>query len=87
MITATLEARNNRTYYNTEYRGVAYVASWNEVLDRWEVYSHRKALGRLHVGGVRFFKNAVELSQMIKAFKELPLKLQEIDDVAICSKV
>lgn len=65
---------NEKTYFNTEARGVEYTA-YVDGLGRWNVLSHRKALGR-HVGGVKFFNTAAEAEKAVKALKGLTLAIQ-----------
>lgn len=61
--------------FQTEARGVIYHARL-DVLNRWEVYSHRKALGARHVGTVRHFDSLAALGAGIKAFRGIELLAQ-----------
>lgn len=60
------------TYYTTERRGVeytAYLTSWGQ----WWVGTHRKGLGRGHVGGGRYYDSLDDLASGCKAFAALPV--------------
>jgi len=68
----TAETIEGVTYYSTERRGVeytAYLTSWGQ----WWVGTHRKGLGRGHVGGGRYYASIDDLATGCKAFAALPV--------------
>lgn len=73
-MTNLIEATNasNGMAFSTELRGVEYYARIDGI-GRWEVTSHRKALGRRNVGTVRHFANVEQVAASIKAFANLDL--------------
>jgi len=66
------ESANGSTYFQTTRRGVGYVARI-DVLGRWEVSSHREALGPRHVGTVRHFPTLSALCAAIPAYAGLDM--------------
>lgn len=70
----TAETLDGVTYYTTERRGVIYTANAT-ASGSWWVSSHRKALGRFHVGGGRYYDSFGALAIGCKAFAGLPILL------------
>lgn len=68
------------TYYTTERRGVLYTAyrAWE---GRWFVSSHRKALGRFHIGQGRYYEDLDALAAGCKAFAALPVLLSLVEAI------
>lgn len=64
------------TTYEAEHRGTQYYLRL-DVLGRWEVWSRRKALGRMNVGSIRHFDTLAEVSDQITAFQGLTALLAE----------
>lgn len=70
----TAETIDGVTYYTTERRGVIYTAN-QTAGGNWWVSSHRKALGRMHIGGGRYYESLDALAAGCKAFAGLPILL------------
>lgn len=68
----TAETLDGVTYYTTERRGVIYTANATTG-GSWWVSSHRKALGRNHIGGGRYYNDINALAAGCKAFAGLPI--------------
>lgn len=68
----TAETLDGVTYYTTERRGVIYTANAT-ASGSWWVSSHRKALGRMHIGGGRYYSDINTLAGGCKAFAGLPI--------------
>lgn len=58
-----------RDYFTAERAGVRYTASQDCI--GWHVHSHRLALGRGNVGGVKRFASVSDLATKVKAFRGL----------------
>jgi hypothetical protein len=73
----TAEIHNGTTYFTATRRGVQYTTYFSKAAGEWYVSTHRLALGRMHIGGGRYYKTIGELAQAVKAFAGLDLLIQE----------
>lgn len=71
MITA--ETLDGVTYYSATRRGVEYMAF--DSMSGWGVSTRRLALGRMNVGGFKYYSGPAEISEKVKAFAGLALLL------------
>lgn len=65
----TASETEGSTYYSTEARGVEYCAQ--RLGNGWFVSTHRKALGRRHIGGGKHFASLQDLAAKCAPFAGL----------------
>ena len=71
----TCETLDGVSYYSTTRRGVHYCACKQHDSDQWWVSTHRVALGSMHIGGGRYYRDLNDLAANCKAFAALPALL------------
>jgi len=71
----TCETLDGVSYYSTTRRGVHYCAYKQHDSDQWWVSTHRIALGSMHIGGGRYYRDLNDLAANCKAFAALPALL------------
>lgn len=71
----TRETLDGVSYFTTTRRGVDYCACKQHDSDQWWVSTHRIALGSMHIGGGRYYRDLNDLAANCKAFAALPALL------------
>lgn len=71
----TCETLDGVSYFSATRRGVHYCACKQHDSDQWWVSTHRIALGSMHIGGGRYYRDLNDLAANCKAFAALPALL------------